>query len=134
MGLNGPIIASVNILRKQYFFFGTNAERKISKLNYKIFLFLNYTILRRQSSREIYGKINFRFCSKISRIEIYTYLFSLVYNYCDCYVQGPGAENFFEAPAPAPLLFNQLWLRLQFQICSGNFTFQFEILICNIYY
>ena len=41
-------------------------------------------------------------------------------------MQEPG-ENFFEAPAPAPLLFNNLWLRLQLQICSGNFTFQFEI-------
>ena len=46
--------------------------------------------------------------------------------------QGPGAEQFFDAPAP--LLFNKLWLRLQLQISSSNFTFQFEILIHNIYY
>ena len=47
-------------------------------------------------------------------------------------IQGPGAEQFFDAPAPLP--FNELWLRLQLQlqISSGNFTFQFEILICNI--
>ena len=44
--------------------------------------------------------------------------------------QEPGVEKFFEAPAP--LLFNKLWLRLR--KCSGNFTFQFEILICNICY
>ena len=39
--------------------------------------------------------------------------------------QEPGAEKFFEAPAPAPL---------QFQICSGNFTLLFVILIHNVYY
>ena len=51
---------------------------------------------------------------------------------CLPYFQGPGTENFFDAPSPAPFLFNKLWL--QFQICSGNFTFQVEILIRNIYY
>ena len=49
-------------------------------------------------------------------------------------LQGPGDEQFFEAPATAPLLFNKLWLRLQLQISSGNFIFQFDILIHNIYY
>ena len=49
--------------------------------------------------------------------------------------QGPGAEKFFDAPAPAPLLLNKLWLlRLQLQIGSSNFTFQFEMLIRNIYF
>ena len=48
--------------------------------------------------------------------------------------QGPGAEQFFDTPAPAPLLFNKLWFWPQLQICSCNFTFQFEILIHNIYY
>ena len=45
------------------------------------------------------------------------------------FLQGPGAEQFFHAQAP--LLFNKLWLRLQLQICSDNFTFKFEILIHN---
>ena len=51
------------------------------------------------------------------------------------FLSGPGAEKVFEAPAPAPLLFNKLWLRLrlQFQL-QIYFTFQFEILIHNIYY
>ena len=48
--------------------------------------------------------------------------------------QGPGAEKFCDAPAPALLLFNKLWLQLHLQISSGNFAFQFEILICNIYF
>ena len=44
--------------------------------------------------------------------------------------QGSGAEILFDALAP--LLFNKL--RLQLQLCSGNYTFQFEILFRNIYY
>ena len=59
---------------------------------------------------------------------------SIIYKFCRdiSEVQGPGAEKFFETPAPAPLLFNKLWLQLQ--IGPGNFNFHFEILICNICY
>ena len=61
-----------------------------------------------------------------------SYLFRISQNIINYENQGPGPKKFFEALAPAPLLFNKavgpvpdmLW----------QFTLQFEILIYNIYY
>ena len=61
----------------------------------------------------------------LCRLSFFINIFRIAWNICMSFTytigQGPGAEEFFEAP----LLFYKLWLRLQ--ICSGNFTFQFEI-------